>query len=104
MEIVLTDDTLTATLPRLERNILMPSDIDATQDVVTVDNNLSTYFTVRKRQWTHTWTRLSEEDYQLVRGFYTRQFNLNILEFPMLTITGLGVSNVACRMYLEGGV
>lgn len=104
VEIQLTDDTGIKTLPRLNANILTPSDIDGAQDVVTMDNNISTYFTARKKQWSHTWARLNKEEYDLIRGFYDRQFNLNILKFPRLTIAALGVNDVPVRVYLDAPV
>lgn len=103
-EIVLTDDLQTSTLPRLERNILTPTDIEGATDVETADSNISVYFNGNmKKQFSHTWTRITESEYNLVRGFYDRQFNLTILKFPLLTIASLGVSNMPVRMYLEGG-
>ena len=102
-QIILTDDLQTSTLPRLQRDILAPTTIEGATDVETADNNITTYFSHNKRQYSHTWTRLTEAEFSLIKGFYDRQFNLSILKYPLLTITNMGVSNMPVRMYLNEG-
>lgn len=103
IEFVLTDDLQTSTLPRLERNVLTLTILEGATDVETADNNVSTYVSHAKKQFSHTWTRLTLAQFNIIKGFYTRQTNLNVLKFPLLTITDMGISNIPVRMYLDEG-
>lgn len=96
--ITLSDDTATLELPPLEVGFAT-STIESAQDVQTADNNISTYFTPNKRQWTHTWNYLSEAQFNEIKGFYDRQFTL--YKYPLLTVGDDDVTNVPVRMYLD---
>lgn len=101
IELSLTDSSTSLTLPILSPP-LSEAVLEGSKDVLTLDMNVSTYFTYNKRQWSHTWSYLSEADYNLVKGFYDRQFTL--YKYPLLTITGAGsadVSNVPVRMTIK---
>lgn len=101
IELTLTDSSTSLTLPILSPP-LSEAVVEGATDVVTLDMNMSTYFTYNKSQWSHTWSYLSEAQYNLVKGFYDRQFTL--YKYPLLTITGAGsadVSNVAVRMTID---
>lgn len=100
IEMILTDDVATETLPPLEVPLTV-TPLDGTQDVQTADNNISTYFTFRKKEWSHTWAYLTEDEFNLLKAFYDRQFNLTILKYPRLSIPYYSVSNVPVRMYLS---
>lgn len=79
---------------------LSQSDIEGATDVKTLDNNISTYFTANKRQWEHTWPSMTIEEYNVLRGYYERQWT-NYL-YPLLTINGItGVNGVVVRMYMD---
>ena len=95
----LTDDVGTLQLPVLEVP-LGESILDSSVDVVTLDNNMFTDFTVQKRSWSLPYTWLKEHDYNDVREFYDRQFSL--LKYPTLTINRYGtITDIPVRMYLN---
>ena len=101
IELSLTDNSTTLTMPLLSPP-LSEAVLEGSTDVVTLDMNVSTYFTYNKRMWSHTWSYLSEADYNIVKGFYDRQFTL--YKYPLLTISGAGsanVTNVPVRMTID---
>jgi hypothetical protein len=98
IQIVLTDDTLSYTFQSLEVPLTV-STLEGAVDVVTLDNNMSTYFTANKRQWTHTWAYMTETEYNVLKGFYDRQWTL--YKYPNLTIADLSVSAIPVRMSLN---
>ena len=75
------------------------STIEGATDIVTLDNNLSTYFTENKREWSNSWSYMSEAEYSTLKGYYDRQWTT--FQFPLLTIDQLNVSNQVVRMYLN---
>lgn len=97
-QIQLTDSTTSATMPALHVP-LEEATIEGAVDVTTLDLNLYTDFVATKRRWAQTWKYMSEDDFNTLKGFYTRQFSL--AEFPELTITDLGVTDVVVRMELS---
>lgn len=98
MNIKLTDTTTNHTFdsfaPPFTENV-----IEGATDVVTLDNDISTYFTTNKRQWTIKWSYMSKTDYDILKGFYDRQFTLNA--YPTFDVTDLSLSNISVRMYLD---
>lgn len=96
--IELSDSTTTAPMPLLHVP-LTQSDIEGATDVATLDMNLYTDFFAKKRLWAHTWRYMTETDFNVLKGFYDRQFTL--FQYPTLTITELGVSAVVVRMTLS---
>lgn len=97
-QIELTDDTATETMATL--NVpLTEGRIEGAVDVQTLDFNLYTDFIAIKKIWSHTWKYMSEADFNVLKGFYDRQFTL--FKYPILTITEQGVSNVVVRMTLS---
>lgn len=98
IEIILKDSTSTLTLPVL--NVPLQEDtVENAIDVQTLDYNIYTDFINQKRKWSHTWAFLSEEDYNLVRGFYDRQFTL--FKYPTLTISYYSVTDIPVRLNLN---
>jgi hypothetical protein len=96
--IELTDDVGTNVLPTL--NVpLTEAPIEGTTDIVTLDNNMSTYFTFKKRLWSHTWSYMTEDDFNILKGYYDRQFTL--YQYPLLSIDYLSVSDIPVRMTLS---
>lgn len=98
IEIQLTDNSESLVLPILAPPLGI-STIEGATDVQTLDNNISTYFTDNKRRWDHTWSYLSEEDFNKIKAFYDRQWT--DYKYPLLTIDHYEVSDVPVRMYLE---
>lgn len=98
IEIQLTNSQGTLILPVLSPP-LTTSPIEGAVDVLTLDNNVSTYFTQNKRLWTQPWDYLSEDDFNAIKSFYDRQWI--DFEYPLLTITHFGISNVPVRMTIS---
>lgn len=100
IEISLTDDSASATLTALEVP-LSENTINNDVEVTTLDNNLSVYMVpdADKRVWTHTWSYLTEDEYNTLRGFRDRQRTL--FKYPELTITDLGISSIPVYMTLN---
>lgn len=96
--IELTDQNDTLVLPLLSPP-LSETTIEGAQDVQTLDNNISTYFTANKREWTHTWPYLSKSEFDSIKAFYDRQWT--DYKYPLLTIDHLNVSDVPVRMYIS---
>ena len=97
-EIQLTDSTTSAVVAKL--NVpLIETPIEGATDVVTLDNNVSTYFTANKRLWEHTWSFLSEAEFNVIKGFYDRQFTT--FKYPLLTISAMGITNIPVRMTIS---
>lgn len=94
----LTDSVGSLELPLIEVP-LTEDTLDSSVDVITLDNNMYTDFTERKKQYSFPYSHLSEDDYNDVRAFYDRQFTN--LELPTLSIPYYGVSNMVVRMYLN---
>lgn len=95
IEIELTDNSTTATLPRLAPPFT-ETPLEGSQDVVTLDMNMSTYFTYNKREWSHTWPYVTEDEYNVIKGFYDRQFT--DFSYPLLTVGEVGINDVPVRM------
>jgi hypothetical protein len=93
----LSDDTTSIDLELLEVPLTeetMNNDVE----VVTLDNNISVYITPDsdKRVWSHTWAYLSEDKYDILKGFRDRQRVL--FKYPTVTITDQGVTDVPVYM------
>lgn len=95
MNIELSDSTLTAVLPPLEVP-LTTTPLESATKVTTLDFNQYVDFVANKRQWSHTWAYLTEEQYNLISGFYFRQFTL--FDVPSISIPFYGIENVPVVM------
>jgi len=73
--------------------------MEASSEVVTLDMNLYIDLLNTKRQWIVRWGYMNATDYADLLGFYSRQFT--DLEFPVLTIPDLSVTNVVVRATLS---
>lgn len=98
IDIKLTDATGTATLQMLEVPLSIKT-IEGATDVQTLDYNVYTDFLTQKRVWSHTWAYMDEDDYNILKGYYDRQFTL--FEYPELSIDYYSVANVPVRMTLN---
>lgn len=97
-EFQLTDDTGTQTLPEL--NVpFTTSYLEGTTDVTTLSFNVYTDFFAQKRAWTNTYSFLTEAEFNVLKGFYDRQFTL--FQYPRLTIERDGIVNVPVRFTLS---
>lgn len=98
IEIILIDDTTTQTLPLL--NVpLSQRQLEGAVDVEVMNMDIYTDFVALKRLWSHTWKFLSEAEFEILQGFYERQFTLH--KYPRITIDHLGVTNIPVRMTLS---
>jgi len=98
IELELTDATGTSTLQMLEVPLTINT-IEGATDVQTLDYNVYTDFLTQKRVWSHTWAYMDEDDYNILKGYYDRQFTL--FEYPELSIDYYNVANVPVRMTLN---
>ena len=97
-QIQLTDSVNSQILPKL--NIpLTETPIEGATDVTTLDLNIYTDFFAKKRSWQHTWAYLTEDEFNILKGFYDRQFTL--WQYPEITISELGINNIPVRMTLS---
>lgn len=99
--LTITDSTDTATFNNLDAPIIAQP-VLAENNIVTLDNNLSTYFTGSKRQFTFTFGFLEKDAYAILKGFYDRQYEN--LKYPQITITGdenINVNNLTAKMTLN---
>ncbi len=72
------------------------SQLEAATDVTTLDNNVSTYFSAKKRQWVIDFVDLTTEEFAEIKNFYERQWTQ--FKYPMISISSLGIENVTARM------
>lgn len=98
IELELTDATGASTLQMLEVPLTINT-IEGATDVQTLDYNVYTDFLTQKRVWSHTWAYMDESDYNILKGYYDRQFTL--FEYPELSIDYYNVANVPVRMTLN---
>lgn len=100
INIILTDDTMSVTLQALNPP-LVEETINNDVEVVTLDNNISVYIVPGsdKRVWNHTWGYLSQDDFNVLKGFRDRQRTL--FKFPRVTITEQDVNDVPVYMKLD---
>jgi len=81
---------------------LVESPIIAETDVVTIDNNLSTYYTGTKRSFSIDLGYLDKETYSVLKGFRDRQYTN--MKYPLITITGdenINVTNLPMKLSLS---
>lgn len=100
INLTLTDDHTTHTFELLEPPI-PEQPVEASVDVVTLDNYVSTYFTANRRLWTQQWAFMDESEWLILKGFYDRQFTT--FKYPRLTLEKYNVTNLSVRMTLESG-
>lgn len=94
-EIQLTDATGTTTLPLTEVPLTI-TPVEIASDVQVLSGNVYTDFIAQKRAWSHTWKYLTEAEYNVIKGYYDRQFTN--FEYPLLTISDNGVTSIPVRM------
>lgn len=94
----ITDSTSSMNLPIIEVPLTVAREDFAT-DVITLSNDMYTDFVSQKRSWAFPYDHIIEADYELLEGFYNRQFTL--YEYPTISIPYYGVSNVPVRMFLN---
>lgn len=81
---------------------ILSDPIIAETDIVTIDNNISTYYTGSKRQYTFRFGWLSREDFIILKGFRDRQYTDML--YPSITIAGdenINVVNMTAKMTLS---
>lgn len=94
----LTDDTTTADFTSNEPSFTT-TPVNADVIVTTLDNNTSRYIFPEKRLWGFTFSYMSTEQYEVLRGFYVRQ-RTNYRN-PLLSIPDDGINNVVVDMVLN---
>lgn len=97
IEIKLTDSTGQVTLPALEVPLTL-SPYHKLTEVETASANVYVDYVATKRIWTATWSYLTEDDFNVLKGFIDRQLQNNL--FPEITIDHFSVSNVVVYMTL----
>lgn len=98
-DLTLTDATGTETFNQAEIPITT-TPVEIGTDVQVLSGNVYTDFIAQKRTWTRTFTYMDKADFDLLKGFYDRQFTL--FTYPLLTITDDGATNVPVRMTFSG--
>lgn len=97
-DITISDSTTTQQLPPTEVPLTVTT-LEGSTDVQTLSYNIYTDYVTTKRVVTHTWSYMSQEDFELLKGFYDRQFT--IFEYPEITIEGINVNSMTAKMSLE---
>lgn len=99
--LTITDSSVSHTYDVL-MNPLVNSPIYTETDVITVDGNISTYYSSTKQSFTVGLGNMSQAEYQVLKGFIDRQYAN--LKYPAITITGavnLNVENMIAKMTLN---
>lgn len=97
-EITISDSTGSLTLPALEVP-LTTTTLEGATDVQTLDYNIYTDFITTKRTVSHTWSYMTETEFNALKAYYDRQFTL--FQYPQITITKLGITNMTARFTLN---
>lgn len=101
IQIKITDTQTTETFSLLEAP-LVSSPVIAETDVVTVDNNISTYYTGTKRRFEVNFGFMSDTDYAKLLGFRDRQYTN--YKYPTIQITGasnISSTSITAKMILN---
>lgn len=101
IQLTIADTTDTQTF-NIISSPLVSTPVIAETDVVTVDNNVSTYYTGTKRQFRIDLGYMDAETYAVLVGFRDRQYTN--LKYPQITITGdenINVTDLTAKMVLS---
>lgn len=86
-------------LPPIEVDFLR-SPIEATADVVTLDNSLYTDFSApNAHAWTFNYDSLTQEQYDAIKDIYDSQFST--YQYPLLSIPFYSITDTPVRMYIN---
>lgn len=99
-EITITDDTMSYTMPPLEVSFNIDP-IDASTDVTTLSNDVYTDQFPIKRVFADNYAFLTEAEYDILLGFWTRQ-KTGLFKYPRITIPAFGVVDLVCKFDLSG--
>lgn len=81
---------------------LVSSPVIAETDVVTIDNNISTYYTGTKRRFEVNFGYMTDAEYQVLLGFRDRQYTN--YKYPTITFSGatnLPSTTITAKMVLS---
>lgn len=81
---------------------LVSSPVIAETDVVTIDNNISTYYTGTKRRFEVNFGYMTDDEYQVLLGFRDRQYSN--YKYPTITFSGatnLPSTTITAKMVLS---
>lgn len=98
--VTITDIQDTATFTLIQ-SPLVSSPVIAETDVVTVDNNISTYYTGTKRSFEVNFGYMDADTYAILLGFRDRQYTN--MKYPTITFSGadnLPSTAITAKMYL----
>lgn len=96
---LLTDDTGSNEFKDFDKP-MVEKPVEKSVDIVTLDNNIHTDFTgAKKREWEISWAYLDEVTYDILRGYYERQFTA--YKYPRLTLDYYNVEDVPVRMTIS---
>ncbi len=98
-DLTLTDSTTSQTFNSAEIPITT-TPVEIGTDVQVLSGNIYTDFIAQKRAWTRTFTNMPKDEFDLLKGFYDRQFTL--YEYPHLTIVDDDASDIPVRMTFSG--
>lgn len=101
IQIKITDTQTTETFSLIEAP-LVSSPVIAETDVVTIDNNISTYYTGTKRRFEVNFGFMSATEYAKLLGFRDRQYTN--YKYPTIQITGannISSTSITAKMILN---
>lgn len=81
---------------------LVSSPVIAETDVVTIDNNISTYYTGTKRKFQVSFGYMTDDQYSVLLGFRDRQYSN--YKYPTITFSGatnLPSTTITAKMVLS---
>lgn len=99
--LTISDTQQSATFTLLEVP-LISSPVIAETDVVTVDNNISTYYTGTKRKFQVSFGYMTDDQYSVLLGFRDRQYTN--YKYPTITFSGatnLPSTTITAKMVLS---
>lgn len=99
--LTISDTQQSATFTLLEVP-LVSSPVIAETDVVTIDNNISTYYTGTKRKFQVNFGYMTDDQYSVLLGFRDRQYSN--YKYPTITFSGatnLPSTTITAKMVLS---
>lgn len=98
LTLTITDDNTSITYVILPSPFHKKREIGKSE-VLTASGDVYTDYIYKKIEFEYEWGFLTAEEYAILEGFFSRQYELN--KYPRISIPELGVDNMVAKMELS---
>lgn len=98
LTLTITDDNTSITYTILPSPFIRKKEIGKSE-VLTASGDVYTDYIYKKFEFEYEWGFLTAEEYAILEGFFSRQYELN--KYPRISIPELGVDNMVAKMELS---